>query len=86
MKRTQIQLPDWLYGKLKKMASSQEISLSELLRRAGEYFLATKPDPEAARSDWRTPEPMDLGAFRAEESDWRLQGNAPDIEGDDAQR
>lgn len=86
MRRTQIQLPDSLYGKLKKMASSQEISLSELLRRAGEYFLATKPDPEIGRIDWRTPDPLDLGAFRAEEADWRLQANRPETEGAHAER
>jgi hypothetical protein len=86
MRRTQIQLPDSLYDRLKKMARSQETSLSELLRRAAEYLLATKPDAVVSRSEWRAPDPVDLGNIRAEESEWRIMANLPGEEGTHAQR
>jgi predicted transcriptional regulator len=77
MKRTQIQLPDQLYDRLKKLARSQETSLSEIIRRAGEYLLAVKPESSENRAAWHLPKPENLGRFLAEESDWRLRANEP---------
>ena len=80
MKRTQIQLPDSLYDRLKKLARSQETTLSEIIRRAAEYLLAVKPEAADSRSEWRVPDPENLGCFLVEEPDWKLQAN------EDAQR
>jgi hypothetical protein len=62
---------------LKKLARSQETSLFGILRRAGEYLLAVKAEPAEVSTEWRLPEPEDLGELLAPESDWRLQANEP---------
>jgi metal-responsive CopG/Arc/MetJ family transcriptional regulator len=68
MRRTQIQLPDVLYNRLKTLAKNEETSLAEIIRRAAEYMLLIHPD-------WNPPEPEDLGEFRSHESDWRILAN-----------
>ena len=76
MKRTQIQLPDSLYNRLKKLARSQETTLSDVLRCAGEYLLSTHPEPIDETGEWQAPRAVDLGSFRAAESEWRDLANA----------
>jgi hypothetical protein len=61
MTRTQIQLPDDVYDRARKVCKSREISLAELARRGLEYILsvyATNPDTD---SDWQPPKPRRLG-------------------------
>ena len=78
MIRTQIQLPDVLYRKLKKLAEIQETSLAEILRRAGEHELAAHPDIESAAIEWTLPPPVDLGIrSNVPASEWRLLANEP---------
>ncbi|MFM8378842.1 MAG: ribbon-helix-helix protein, CopG family, partial [Planctomycetia bacterium] len=43
MIKTQIQIPDDLYRRVKRLAESQEWSLAETLRRAAELLLAVRP-------------------------------------------
>ena len=43
MVKTQIQIPDHLYGRIKELARHQEWSLAETLRRGAELLLATRP-------------------------------------------
>ena len=43
MVKTQIQVPDELYGRIKQLATEQEWSLAETLRRGAELLLATRP-------------------------------------------
>jgi hypothetical protein len=76
MKRTQIQLPDSLYDRLKNFARSQETTLSDVLRRAGEYLLSIHPEPVSDSGNWRPPPAVDIGSFRAAESEWRNLANA----------
>ena len=78
MKRTQIQLPDRLYDRLKERASREETSLADILRRAGEYYLSVHPDSDAGVPQWSLPEPEELGEFLSPEEDWRLLGNEGD--------
>lgn len=75
MIRTQIQLPDELHREAKRIASEQEISLAELVRRGLEHMQRIYP---AGRSDsqWRPPEPDALGDFQAPEDRWRVLGNS----------
>ncbi len=40
MTRTQIQLPDALYGRTKRFADTREISMAEVFRNAVELFIA----------------------------------------------
>ena len=43
MVKTQIQIPDGLYKRLKRLADEQEWSFAETLRRGAELLLATRP-------------------------------------------
>lgn len=61
MTRTQIQLPDDVYERARKVCRSREISLAELARRGLEYILSVyAPEPGAAE-DWQLPTPRPLG-------------------------
>ncbi len=59
MVRTQIQLPDELFARAKKLCATREISLAELARRGIEYTLSVYA-PEAD-PDWQLPAPRSLG-------------------------
>lgn len=59
MTRTQIQLPDPLYHELKRIAEQQDWSLAEVIRRAGELYVARYPERKQAA--WKLPEALDLG-------------------------
>lgn len=64
MKRTQIQLPDWLFRSAHELAERKEISLAELVRRGLEYMVATHPDIGETPGMWQLPD-----AHRLESSD-----------------
>jgi len=55
MTRTQIQLPDALYLRAKKVAAEREISLAELARRGLELLLERLPAETPARKEWKLP-------------------------------
>ena len=61
MVRTQIQLPDELHHKLKRLAELQETSLAEILRRAGEREVAAHPELDRAPQVWEPPTPRAVG-------------------------
>ncbi len=53
MIKTQIQIPDELYTKVKAIAAEREMSMAEVVRRGLEYIVSvypTSPDP-----DWGPP-------------------------------
>jgi len=74
MIRTQIQLPDELYREAKRIATEQEISLAEVLRRGLEHMQRIYP-PRATDQPWQPPEPAGLGRFRIDEDHWRELAN-----------
>ena len=55
MTRTQIQLPDDLYRRAKRVAAERELSLAEMTRRGLELFLARLSDAPASNAGWRLP-------------------------------
>jgi len=59
MVKTQIQMPDDLYARVKELADKKEWSLAEALRRAAELLLQRYPAPEAR--SWTPPTPRRLG-------------------------
>ena len=61
MTRTQIQLPDNVYDRARKVCKSREISLAELARRGLEYILSVYAQEPGVRSVWRPPKPRRLG-------------------------
>ena len=55
MTRTQIQFPEPLYRRLKEIAERQDWSLSEVMRKAAEHFVARFPEEPRPRAAWRFP-------------------------------
>ena len=61
MTRTQIQLPDDVYARARKVCEAREISFAELSRRGLEYMLSVyAPEPKPAK-EWQPPKPRRLG-------------------------
>ena len=79
MIRTQIQLPDELYERTKRLAESKEISLAELVRRGLEYMLSIHPLGRPARGGWKLEPPCEVGLLRDPfaDPDWRVAVNMP---------
>jgi len=76
MTRTQIQLPDALYARAKRLAERQEMSLAELVRRGLEHMLRVYGAGDDTAPEWRLPDPVALGDFLAPVSDWREHASA----------
>jgi hypothetical protein len=55
MTRTQIQLPDELYKRARRVADQRELSLAEMTRRGLELFLARFPEAAAPETGWSLP-------------------------------
>ena len=76
MVRTQIQLPDELYRRVKRVAAAQEWTLAETMRRAAERLLESYSPERLASPDSQLPAPMALGRFLSDAEDWRELANA----------
>jgi hypothetical protein len=61
MVRVQIQLPDDIHARAKRLAAAKEMSLAELARRGLELVLAQTPAPEKVQTPWRPPTVAGLG-------------------------
>lgn len=61
MTRTQIQLPDDVYDRARKVCKSREISLAELARRGLEYILSVYAPQPGTSGEWQPPKPRRLG-------------------------
>ena len=61
MTRTQIQLPDDVFAKAKKVCEAREISLAELARRGIEYILSVYAQEPGDKEEWQLPKPRNLG-------------------------
>lgn len=59
MTRTQIQLPDPLYKRLKEVAALNDWSMAEVIRRAAELYVARFPTT-LPRAEWVFPT-VDVG-------------------------
>jgi hypothetical protein len=55
MIRTQIQLPNSLYERAKRLADASELSLAEITRRGIELYLDRYPTPGAEAVRWKVP-------------------------------
>ena len=78
MIKTQIQFPDGLYKRLKRLAAEQEWSLAETLRRGAELLLATRPLAEPPSTQVWTIDPPANTQLRVDpfaDEDWRLTAN-----------
>jgi len=70
MKRTQVQIPDPLYREVKRVATLQDWSVSEVIRRAAEQMVAQYP-PGKHQGPWALPEPREMGAPLIPPDSWR---------------
>ena len=61
MVKTQIQLPDELYERVKNLAKRKEWSLAEALRRGAELLLQQYPHSRPVKEPWSPPKPRRLG-------------------------
>lgn len=61
MKRTQIQLPDDIYERARKLCDAREISLAELARRGIEYILSVYNANPGGDLQWQPPKPGRAG-------------------------
>lgn len=76
MTRTQIQLPDPLYRRLKRIAKEQDWSLAEVIRRAGELYAKRFPEDRSDGRTWKLPAPLDLGKTKADVGNLRIEADA----------
>mgnify|MGYP006294044275 CR=1 FL=1 len=77
MVKTQIQIPDDLYRRVKALAAAQEWTLAETLRRGAELLLASRPLPREGGA-WKLHPPANTGLHRDPfaDPDWRERANA----------
>lgn len=61
MTRTQIQLPDEVYARAKRLCQAREISLAELARRGIEHILNVYSSSAVSADEWHLPKPRNLG-------------------------
>jgi hypothetical protein len=70
MKRTQVQIPDPLYKEVKRVATLQDWSVSEVFRRAAEQIVTQYPSNKHP-GVWTLPEPRDMGIPKISPDGWR---------------
>lgn len=77
MVRTQIQIPDYLYKEVKRIAVERELSLAELARRGLEYVVSVSlPVRESRKGKWELPASINLGGTPlVPEREWRVLAN-----------
>ena len=75
MTRTQIQIPDILYGRARRFADSHEISLAEVCRNALELFIAVHlvEETDTPPPRWKPPvcRSTDMTSDPFAREDWR---------------
>lgn len=70
MIKTQVQIPDELFERAKRVAAEKEWSFAEVVRRGLEYMTEVNPPVRRSGRDWRLPPPHHLGHFLAPENKW----------------
>lgn len=74
MIRTQVQLPDGLYHRLRALAENKEWSISEAVRRSVEMLLQSYPRDPTPSEEWELPQARALGGFLIPPDGWRSLG------------
>ena len=81
MVRTQIQLPDELHERAKRLAEEKEISLAEIVRRGLEYLLVIYLPNCPSKESWKLDPPSNTGLKLDpfSDADWRARLNLREI-------
>lgn len=78
MIKTQVQIPDELFERAKKVAAAKEWSFAELVRRGLEQMTLRHPLTESLEVPaWKLPEPvdLDLSSDPFQNETWREEAN-----------
>jgi hypothetical protein len=78
MIKTQIQIPDDLFARAKRVAAQKEWSFAEIVRRGLEQMVLRHPEGSSSPSSgWRLPDAVDLGldADPFADPNWREEAN-----------
>ncbi len=70
MIKTQVQIPDELFERAKQVARARECSFAEVVRRGLEYMTEINPPDRVPASQWKLPEPANLGLPLNPEAQW----------------
>lgn len=70
MVKTQVQIPEELFLRAKKVAAAKEWSFAEIVRRGLEYMTQVNPPNRRPGTEWRLPEPFPMGLPLAPEEEW----------------
>lgn len=65
MTRTQVQLPDALYARAKRITERQEMSLAELVRRGLEHMVRVYRAGDESPPAWQVPDPVATATARS---------------------
>jgi len=76
MTRTQIQLPEPLFRRLKKIAADRDWSLAELIRRGMENYAHTCPEAGLAQRPWSMPILRGSGGHRVDPASLQPESDA----------
>jgi hypothetical protein len=76
MPRTQIQLPDPLYQRLKVIAEQQDCSFSAVIRKAAEHFVTRFPEDPKPMAVWCFPTLDCGGDFLTDPASLRPEADA----------
>lgn len=76
MVRTQIQIPDELYNRVRAVADFREWTVAETIRRSLEVFVQMAPNAgKQAKKPWQLPVAHDFGKCRLPEDQWVEEAN-----------
>lgn len=79
MTRTQIQLPEPLFGRLKRIAQMRDVSLAELIRRGMELYALSCTDAAPAAEGWTMPVLRGSGGHLVDPSTRSAEAEAIDL-------
>ena len=77
MTRTQIQLPDPLFKRLRNIAKAKDLSLAEIIRREMEKYAETFPEDLEPKKTWKFPVlPRGSGGFKVDPATINVEADA----------
>lgn len=76
MTRTQIQLPEPLHRKLRKIAKVKDLSLAEIIRREMERYADSYPEELEAKENWTYPVLPGRGGLKIDPATTHVEADA----------
>lgn len=76
MTRTQIQLPDPLFKRLRSIAKAKDISLAEIVRREMEKYVETFPEDLEPKKPWKFPVLPGSGGHKVDPATINVEADA----------